>query len=292
MSICNICNQEMLTAASCEHLPVCGLDAIRFGEECDVFVNGEQVAQKPASAEKCRDCGVSQGGYHHRGCCVEQCPVCWQQVFCCGCLDADMLLSLSFGSFKDNFDYEGAIILLEGKRDVVPELQEKLTALGAKLCREMKHAKFRSGNASGADEYFSKGVASVDAGRLEVITPFDNHRKAKNSAQTTYPLDAIDLVQEPEVVYQTRANKKMEKLVDSYVQGVNNRVTIKAAYLLRDTVKVIGAQSSGIPATDFAIFYDDLSAPRQGGTGHTMGICDANNVPFVNQEVWLKWLDN
>ncbi|MES2765227.1 MAG: hypothetical protein V4642_05130 [Bacteroidota bacterium] len=227
MSICNICNQEMLTASSCENKTVLGLDAIRFGDERDVFIEGRQVAMKPVPTEKCRDCGVSQGGYHHRGCCVEQCPNCWEQVFCCGCLDAEMLLSLSFEDFVDNFDYEGAIILLEGKRDVLPELQEKLTALGAKLCRETKHARFRSGNASGADEFFSKGVASVDAGRLEVITPFDNHRKAKNAAHTTYSLDAIDLVHEPEVVYQTRANKKIEKLVDSYVQGINNKLTIK-----------------------------------------------------------------
>jgi hypothetical protein len=35
--------------------------------------------------ERCRDCGVKLGGYHHPECCIERCPRCHGQQLCCGC---------------------------------------------------------------------------------------------------------------------------------------------------------------------------------------------------------------
>ena len=62
--------------------------------------------------------------------------------------------------------------------------------------------------------------------------------------------------------------------VSSILSG--DRFAIKAAYILRDTIKAIG--SNEIAAATVGIFYDDLSNPRCGGTGHTMKICEQNAI--------------
>ena len=35
----------------------------------------------------CGDCGTPRGGFHHRGCDLEECPYCRSQLLSCGCLD-------------------------------------------------------------------------------------------------------------------------------------------------------------------------------------------------------------
>ena len=186
------------------------------------------------------------------------------------------------------YDVPGSIVLLEGKRNVLPDEIAKLTALGKLLAQNSRHMLFRSGNASGADFYFSEGVVAVAPGRLQVLTPYAGHRKAKNLAYDVYNLDEANLAGEPDLVYQTKTTKTTEKLVEKYVAGGRDRISIKAAYLLRDTAKVIGVASLS-PATA-ALFYDDLSKPRTGGTGHTMNVCSNNNIPVLDQSVWFSWL--
>ncbi len=197
---------------------------------------------------------------------------------------------LSLAEFIRKYDFPGSVILLEGKRNVLPQDEQLLSALGEKLCRMMRHARFRSGNAPGSDELFSKGVSNVDPNRLEVIVPYTGHRKKQSQGYVTHSLDDISLAAEPEVTYHTKFDSRKSKLIDDYAGGISNSVTIKAAYLLRDTVKVIGTRS-GIPKATFAIFYDDLQNPEKGGTGHTISVCKNNDVPFVNQQVWMRWLE-
>lgn len=79
--------------------------------------------------------------------------------------------------FKDEYDFEGSIVLLEGKRNVLDNDKAKLIALGKLLSSTTSHMVFRSGNAAGADQYFSEGVALVDKARLHVLTPYTGHRK-------------------------------------------------------------------------------------------------------------------
>jgi hypothetical protein len=196
-----------------------------------------------------------------------------------------MLLS----EFTKKFSAENAIILLEGKRNVLENDKAKLIALGKILASQFPNAIFRSGNANGADYYFSKGVSQIAPERLQVITPYENHRRKSNVAYDTISLDQIDLVNEQEIIYQSKSNKKTKSLIDKYVDGSKDRFAIKAAYIIRDTVKVIGT-NSGIPPINFAFFYDDFDNPRTGGTGHTMTICEINNIPYLTQEIWNEWI--
>ena len=196
--------------------------------------------------------------------------------------------TMTLKQFIDEYDKANAIVLLEGKRNVLAEDKEKLTALGSLLASRTSKMMFRSGNADGADQYFSLGVSAVDKKRLQVITPYSGHRKKTNHAYETVSLEDINLVEEPEVVYQSKKNKKTVNLVDKYVSGDRSHFSMKAAYIIRDTIKVIGTNKIK-PAT-FGIFYDDLEKPMTGGTGHTMSVCQDNNIPSMNQTVWFDWL--
>lgn len=197
---------------------------------------------------------------------------------------------MTLQEFISNNDKENAIVLLEGKREVLEYDKEKMEALGRLLAMNTSKMIFRSGNASGADLFFSRGVISVDAARMQVITPYSGHRQKTNEAKQTYSLSNIDLTYEDEVVFQSKGNKKTEKLIDLYVAGDRNPLAMKAAYIIRDTIKVIGTEDIK-PAT-FGIFYDDLKNPLSGGTGHTMSVCKLNSIPFVNQNIWFEWLKN
>ncbi len=191
--------------------------------------------------------------------------------------------------FIQTYDTEGAIVLLEGKRKVAEADVPKLIALGTLLASKTVHMRFRSGNAAGSDQYFAEGVGAVNAGRMQVITPYTGHRKAHNANYETLSLDDINLAAEPEIVYQSKAHKGTESLIDKYVAGAKKGPVIKAAYIIRDTVKVLGFGSAG--KATFGLFYDDLANPMTGGTGHTMRTCENNGVPIANQQVWLAWLE-
>lgn len=196
---------------------------------------------------------------------------------------------MTLKDFLEKYDKAGSIVLLEGKRKVPESDAEKLTRLGRLLAEKSSHIIFRSGNAEGSDHLFSQGVASVCPQRLQVITPYAGHRQKHNQAYETFPLDNINMAEEPEVVYQSKQNKRVGKLIDQYVEGQVNRISIKAAYIIRDTVKVIG--TSEIPPATVGIFYNDLARPEDGGTGHTINICKQNNVPSIDQTIWIEWLE-
>jgi hypothetical protein len=195
---------------------------------------------------------------------------------------------MTFQEFIHQFDIDNSILLLEGKRYVLDADKEKLTALGRLLASKTTKMKFRSGNAAGSDQLFSEGLTVIDSKRLQVITPYAGHRQKTNQAYETISLEEINLAAIPEVLKQSKNNKKTANLIDQYVSGAKNRFTIKAAYIIRDTIKAIG--TADISPSTFGIFYDDLSNPMSGGTGHTMNVCLQNNIPIIDQKIWFKWL--
>ena len=195
---------------------------------------------------------------------------------------------MTLQEFIEKFDTENSIVLLEGKRKVLNEDSEKLIALGKLLASRTSKIIFRSGNAEGSDDLFSQGVCSIDQKRLQVITPYNGHRNKQNLAYETFSLDNINFAAEDELIYQSKANKKTEKLINDFVSGIKNRNTIKAAYIIRDTVKVLGTET--IKPASFGIFYTDLNDPYSGGTGHTMNVCRLNGIPLIDQKVWFEWI--
>src|SRR5687767_9136863 len=120
---------------------------------------------------------------------------------------------MTLDEFIKLYDRRESIVILEGKREVLENDKKKLTEVGRLLTTKTKKILFRSGNADGADHYFSLGVSSVDKSRLQVITPYTGHRNKTNEAYETISLDDINIAAEDEVVYQTKQNKKSEKLV-------------------------------------------------------------------------------
>ncbi len=197
---------------------------------------------------------------------------------------------MRFSDFIDKYDFKNSVILLEGKREVLEEDKLKLFSLGKLLAANSTHMTFRSGNAEGADQFFSEGVASIDPGLLEVIIPYSGHRKKSNKASNSIALDNINILEEPEVIYQSKKNKKTVNLIDQFVSGKKDRYTLKAAYIIRDTIKAIGTKE--IKPANFGIFYDNLNEPRSGGTGHTMNICEINGIQIIDQKIWFEWLYN
>ena len=108
-------------------------------------------------------------------------------------------LKMTLGEFIEQFDNPGSIVLLEGKRAVLPEDESKLIALGNLLASATCHMLFRSGNAAGADYLFCSGVANVDPNRLQLISPYKGHRKKYSPGGKTISLDEVNLVAEPRI---------------------------------------------------------------------------------------------
>ena len=81
MAECEWCGREMLQAHSC------AVDSYIYAEG---DVPRIPYGQEPGYAglelpERCHDCGVKKGGYHHKYCDMEECPTCHGQAISCGC---------------------------------------------------------------------------------------------------------------------------------------------------------------------------------------------------------------
>lgn len=196
---------------------------------------------------------------------------------------------MTLENFIHLFGKPGAVVLLEGKRKVDANDAPKLSAIGYLLASRMPDVLFRSGNAPGADELFAAGVAAVDVSRMQVVTPHAGHRANQSKGFNTVALDQVQLATEPEVIYESRQDTRNRNLVDAYVNGTNRLLAVKGAYLIRDTVKVVGV--SGVAPASVGLFYDDLSKPATGGTGFTMDVCLRRGVPVIDQRIWFKWLE-
>ena len=82
-AICKWCNQDMMKVDDCA-----GNREISFG-------GGKLLPSIPYQHDygdenqRCHDCNVKLGGYHHPGCDMERCPQCGGQLISCDCLPYD-----------------------------------------------------------------------------------------------------------------------------------------------------------------------------------------------------------
>jgi hypothetical protein len=199
---------------------------------------------------------------------------------------------MDFNSFTEKYDKPESVVLLLGKRKVLKEDEKKITELGRKLATLTQYIKFRSGNADGSDELFANAIAEINIKIIQVIKPFKNHRKKTVNQYETISLDTINILNEPDILYYSKQDRKNKNLIVRYEEGYKDQSAMKGAYLLRDTMMVVGAKSLNLKRADFAIFYDDLIKPEMGGTGFTIKVCKSLDIPYINQSVWFKWLDS
>lgn len=78
MAVCDLCDQEMTTAASCSVS-----ELHRHGEPTPLAVHRRRDGS--AGSGRCGDCGVEPGGLHHIGCDLQRCPRCRGQLIFCDC---------------------------------------------------------------------------------------------------------------------------------------------------------------------------------------------------------------
>ena len=180
------------------------------------------------------------------------------------------------------------VILLEGRRTIPVEEARLATGLAQCLAMRFRHLRFRSGNAEGSDQAFSEGVARVDARRLQVIAPYPSHRKAFRYPDATYDSpETLSQVQEAQAVYLTvQATPHSKRMIDQREE--KGPLGAKAAYLIRDTMKVLG-HSAAFPKPICALFFVELADPMAGGTGHTIRVCQQEGVPYAFQDSWRLW---
>lgn len=75
MAICRLCEREMLEADSCIQTED---DQVPYGDE-------HELPLGLADRQRCHDCGVKKGGFHHLNCDMERCAKCGGQRLSCDC---------------------------------------------------------------------------------------------------------------------------------------------------------------------------------------------------------------
>jgi hypothetical protein len=181
------------------------------------------------------------------------------------------------------------VVLLEGRRGISAADALRAGDFSRELATRFPSLRFRSGNAEGADEAFSRGVAALDARRLQVVAPYASHRKSVRYTDALYDSpESLSLLQEGVIAEKTSAASPKNKGLVSK-RGQKGPLAAKAAYLIRDTMKVTG-YSEAFPKPLCGLFHVNLDDPMAGGTGHTIRVCEQEGVPFAFQDSWAAWL--
>jgi hypothetical protein len=180
------------------------------------------------------------------------------------------------------------VVLLEGRRSIPDHDAALASHTAGMLVKRFPELRFRSGNAQGTDQAFSEGIAQLAPWRLQIVAPYAGHRKNARHAQALYDSpESLSSVQEEVLACKTAAaSPKNKGLIDK--RGKKGALAAKAAYLIRDTMKVTG-HSALFPKPVCALFFVDLNDPFAGGTGHTIRVCQQEGVPFALQDSWMMW---
>jgi len=185
--------------------------------------------------------------------------------------------------------YDNPIILVEGTRALPGGDRYCLVTLGERLAKELPSAIFRTGNAEGSDEAFAEGIRKIDPARLQYVLPYPGHRKRRiEDGSYKIALSEISCVAEERAVYHTKnASSEYNSMLE--MRDKIPKLHSKSRYILRDTIKVIGAIEVGLAPATIGIFYENPENPMKGGTGHTMRVCKMQGIPVILKTEWMNW---
>lgn len=181
------------------------------------------------------------------------------------------------------------VVLVEGTRNLPESDTAKLVQFGKWLAETYPRVIFRTGNAKGSDEAFANGVGEVDPARIQYVVPYAGHRrKAIGHGSYQVALNGMSSLDAERIAERT------VKASPQYGEWRVKRDTVpslraKMDYILRDTLKVMGALDSKIFQAIAGIFYVNPDDPMKGGTGHTIRVCRDLGVPVAFQDEWMKW---
>lgn len=177
------------------------------------------------------------------------------------------------------------VVLLEGTRTVSEEVASQLETVGAALAKHFPTVIFRSGNAPGSDEHFSRGVASVDVSRLEIVVPYARHR-LNERPEGARVLSLDELKNQDELRRLTLAASPFYEFLAASSASSSKA---KFSYLLRDTLKITGALEHEFNPAMAGLFFVNEKKPTSGGTAHTLRICSSLSVATATQTIWSDW---
>ena len=178
------------------------------------------------------------------------------------------------------------VVLLEGTRSLGREAEPRVEAFAAQLARQFPAATFRSGNAPGSDQAFARGIASVDAARLELVVPYARHRLSERP-EGARVLSLEDIEDDADLGRLTLlASPIYEKLFQS---RAINASAAKVKYLLRDTLKITGDKKTDFAPATVGLFWVNPLKPKTGGTAHTIRVCEKMGLPLWTQDKWENW---
>jgi hypothetical protein len=199
----------------------------------------------------------------------------------------------AFSDLKDHLaGLDHPVLLVEGTRKVPVADASRLVTTGRFLASELPGVVFRTGNAEGSDTLFARGVAEVDAARLEYVIPNPRMGKARLiEGGRVMALDGLSMASREELVeYTVQASPDSGSIVRYYLEhGARGRLAAKATYLVRDTLKVHGSKEHGLAPAAAGVFYVQDNDASKGGTGHTIRVCVGHRVPVFMQKDWLGW---
>jgi hypothetical protein len=182
------------------------------------------------------------------------------------------------------------VILLEGTRQLPAEKRQALADVGRRLAEAFPQAVFRSGNATGTDEAFAAGVATVPDASLQLALPTPGMgRSRRPAAATCLALDDLPLEERHHLARESfAASPENHRIFELYLRSQSgNPAYAKARYLVRDALKVHGSPTLGLAPATVALFFINNLGPTSGGTAHTIRLCDRQKVPVFTQRDWL-----
>jgi len=180
------------------------------------------------------------------------------------------------------------VVLLEGRRTIPAHDAAVAEGLARALALKFSRLRFRSGNATGSDEAFTGGVAMVDPSRLEIVAPYSAHRKNERHAGAIYTSPEILTPEQTRDIesQSIQASPQNRRIIG--MRCKKGPLGAKGDYLVRDAMKVIGVPGH-FAKPICALFFVNLADRMEGGTGHTIRVCQHEGVPVIYQDEWSAW---